>query len=77
MVNIMNWRRSSFSGSNSGNCTEVATVIGMVLVRDSRNRQGPVLRFTPDAWRRFSDRVKSSLAGKIRNHPPSDSKAGG
>jgi len=28
-----------------------------VLVRDTRDRQGPALRFTPGAWRRFADRV--------------------
>jgi len=26
MVNIMNWRKSSYSGSNSGNCVEVANL---------------------------------------------------
>lgn len=57
----MNWRKSSYSGSNSGNCIEVADRDNRVLVRDTKN-QGPVLRFTPDAWRRFSDRVKRSLA---------------
>jgi hypothetical protein len=62
MVNIMNWRKSSYSGSNSGNCTEVASQENHVLVRDTQDRTGPVLRFTPDAWRRFADRVKRSLA---------------
>jgi Domain of unknown function (DUF397) len=31
---------------------------GRVLVRDTKDRQGPVLRFTPGAWRRFADRVR-------------------
>ena len=49
------WRKSSYSGNNGGNCTEVATVPGAVLVRDTKDRQhGPVLRFTADAWRRFT-----------------------
>jgi hypothetical protein len=29
-----------------------------VLVRDTQDRTGPVLRFTPEAWRRFADLVK-------------------
>ena len=61
MVNIMNWRKSSYSGSNSGNCVEVAAK-DHVLIRDSKNPDGTVLRFTPDTWRRFAARVKRSLA---------------
>jgi len=59
MVNIMNWRKSSYSSSNSGNCLEVADNDGRVLVRDSKDNQtGPVLRFAPDVWRRFAEQVK-------------------
>jgi len=35
-----------------------------VLVRDTKDRRGLVLRFTPGAWRRFAGRVKRSLAGR-------------
>jgi Domain of unknown function (DUF397) len=55
------WRKSSFSG-NGGDCVEVADHGNRVLVRDTKNRQGAVLRFTPGAWRRFAERVKRSLA---------------
>jgi len=55
------WRKSSYSGNGGGNCVEVASR-GQVLVRDSRDRAGAVLRFPPTAWRRFADRVKRSLA---------------
>jgi hypothetical protein len=61
MVNIMNWRKSSYSSSNSGNCTEVASHENRVLVRDTQDRTGPVLRFDPATWRKFTDRVKRSL----------------
>ena len=39
----MNWRWSSYSGnSNSGgNCTEVSTVSGTVLVHNSKDPRGP------------------------------------
>ena len=30
------------------------------LVRDTKNRQGAVLAFSPQAWRRFAERVKAS-----------------
>ena len=58
---IDRWRKSSYSG-NGGECVEVADQSARVLVRDTQNRTGPVLRFTPVAWRRFADQVKRSLA---------------
>jgi Domain of unknown function (DUF397) len=66
MVNIMNWRKSSYSGSNSGNCVEVANRSNRVVVRDTKDRTAVTLRFTPDAWRRFADQVKGerSLADR-------------
>jgi transcriptional regulator with XRE-family HTH domain len=40
---------------------EVADHADCVLVRDTKKRAGPVLRFSPAAWRRFADQVKRSL----------------
>ncbi|MEU8259766.1 DUF397 domain-containing protein [Micromonospora sp. NPDC048999] len=46
------WRTSSRSTDSGGNCVEVAgNLPGVVLVRDSKDRSGPTLSFTPDAWR--------------------------
>jgi hypothetical protein len=56
------WRKSSFSGNGGGSCVEVGDQAARVLVRDTKNRSGAVLRFTTDAWRRFADQVKRSLA---------------
>ena len=55
------WRKSSYSGGNGGNCVEVGAQAqaARVLVRDTKDRQGPVLRFTPSAWQRFADRLRS------------------
>ena len=59
----MNWRKSSYSGGNGGSCVEVGDHGNRVLVRDTKqDGTGPVLRFTPTAWRRFADEVKRSLA---------------
>ncbi|MER5973456.1 DUF397 domain-containing protein [Streptomyces sp. NPDC002055] len=49
------WRTSSHSGSDGGQCVEVATCPGAVHVRDSKDRSGPALNFTPDAWSAFLD----------------------
>ncbi len=47
------WRKSSYSGNGGSDCVEVAAA-DHVLVRDTKQDQsGPVLRFTPEAWRRF------------------------
>jgi hypothetical protein len=51
------WVKSSYSGSQA-NCVEVAVHDG-VLVRDTKDRGGLVLRFSPAAWRRFAGTVKT------------------
>jgi len=54
----LRWRKSSYS-DNGGECIEVGHSAGRVMVRDTKDRQGPTLRFTPDAWRRFAKQLKS------------------
>lgn len=52
------WIKSSLSYAN-GNCVEVSELEqGAVGVRNSRDREGPVLRFTPDEWRAFLGGVR-------------------
>ncbi len=51
------WRKSSLSGS--GGCVEVASAPGIIAVRDTKDRQGPVLRFTPDEWVAFVAGVRN------------------
>jgi uncharacterized protein DUF397 len=56
------WRTSSYSSSN-GACVEVAANSGdRVLVRDTKDREGPVLAFRPSAWRQFTGRVTSATS---------------
>jgi hypothetical protein len=55
------WRTSSYSGTN-GECVEVAADSGSrVLVRDTKDREGPVLAFQPGTWRRFAGQVKVDI----------------
>ncbi len=49
------WRKSSYSGGNGGGCVEVASVPGVVLVRDTTNRAGAVLVIPKAAWQRFTE----------------------
>jgi hypothetical protein len=47
------WIKSSHSFAN-GNCVEIATLPdGMIGIRDSKDSEGPVLRFTPGEWNAF------------------------
>lgn len=47
------WIKSSLSFSNS-NCVEVANLAGGEIgVRDSKDAEGPILRFTPGEWEAF------------------------
>ena len=60
----LTWRTASYSSNGGGNCVEVAGGTRRVLVRDTQDRTGPVLRFAPAAWRSFADQVKRSLASE-------------
>jgi hypothetical protein len=54
------WSKSTRS-NNGGNCVEVATnVPGAVAVRDSKDRRGPRLVFTPAEWQAFTATIKAS-----------------
>jgi Domain of unknown function (DUF397) len=63
------WVKSSLSFAN-GNCVEVSDQPGGTIgVRNSRDREGPVLRFTPDEWQAFLGGVRNGEFddfGKIR-----------
>jgi hypothetical protein len=54
------WRKSSYSGNGGATCVEVARNLpGIVAVRDSKDRSGPVLAFAPAAWKELITVVKS------------------
>lgn len=48
------WFKSSYSGGGGGNCVEIAFGTGTVLVRDSKDTQGPVLSVSPRVWSAFA-----------------------
>ncbi len=60
----LSWRKSSYSGNGGATCVEVGKT-DRVLVRDTQDRTGPVLRFSPAAWLRFAGQVKRSLANRL------------
>jgi hypothetical protein len=49
------WKKSSRSGGNSGECVEVRRNDGTVQVRDSKDSNGRILTFTLAEWEAFLD----------------------
>jgi hypothetical protein len=48
------WRKSSYSSSSGDACVEVADTARLVLVCDTTDRSGPVLRVSAETWRKFT-----------------------
>jgi hypothetical protein len=60
------WRKSSYSGTNGGNCVEVAlNLSGVVAVRDSKNPCGEPLTLTPHQWRILLASINLACAAKL------------
>jgi Domain of unknown function (DUF397) len=55
-------RKSSYSGGQGGNCVEVGSAAPCVAVRDTKDREGPSLTFSAEAWRTFAGSLKRSLS---------------
>lgn len=55
MSDSLKWIKSTYSAQ--GNCVEVAA-IGHVLIRDTQDRTGPVLKVPAAAWRAFTGQVR-------------------
>jgi hypothetical protein len=56
-VEIATWRKSTRSGTN-GACVEVGGAACVVLVRDTKHRDGGALAFTPNGWAAFTASLK-------------------
>lgn len=58
------WRKSNYSDGNGGSCVETASGDGVVLVRDTTDRDGGTLAFSSQAWVAFtaSLRQRGNLA---------------
>ncbi|WP_308409606.1 DUF397 domain-containing protein [Streptomyces sp. A3M-1-3] len=49
----LKWFKSSYSGTEGGDCVEVAACPGTVHVRDSKLNSGPELAVPVGAWAEF------------------------
>jgi hypothetical protein len=55
----MDWRKSSYSGAQ-GSCVEIGSADGIVLVRDTTDRDGGTLSVPAGVWHAFADGLKRS-----------------
>ncbi|MET9787729.1 DUF397 domain-containing protein [Streptomyces canus] len=53
------WFKSSYSGTEGGQCVEVAAGTAVVHVRDSKAVAGPVVTVSREAWEGFIGRASS------------------
>lgn len=51
------WRKTSYS-NGTGQCVETASGAGVVLVRDTTDRDGGTLSFPAGAWQAFTGTIK-------------------
>jgi hypothetical protein len=54
----MDWRKSTYSDSNGGQCLEMASASNAILVRDTADRHGVMLRVPAETWRAFTDSLR-------------------
>ncbi|MEU3495192.1 MULTISPECIES: DUF397 domain-containing protein [Kitasatospora] len=61
----LTWRKSSYSGGN-GACVEIAVPgSASIAVRDSKDPQGPQLRFSEAAWAAFAAAAGAGRFGEL------------
>nr|WP_107906821.1 DUF397 domain-containing protein [Streptomyces chartreusis] len=49
------WRKSSYSSDQGGECVEIAETYTGIALRDSKNPAGPTLTLDPTAFTAFLD----------------------
>ncbi|ARF78642.1 DUF397 domain-containing protein [Kitasatospora aureofaciens] len=65
MSTNLTWVKSSYSGTEGGNCIEVASCPSAVHVRDSKDKAGPTLAFSPEAWSAFVSFASEAQAARV------------
>jgi hypothetical protein len=59
---MVGWRKSTYSDGNGGECVETASDNGMILVRDTSDRDGLTLTVPAPAWRAFAAQLRTQAA---------------
>jgi hypothetical protein len=53
-----NWRKSTYSDANGGNCVELASLDGQIMVRDTTDRGSVTLTVPAQAWQDLLTRIR-------------------
>ncbi|MGA5819681.1 DUF397 domain-containing protein [Kitasatospora sp. NPDC094028] len=61
----MAWFKSSYSDYEGGDCVEVASRPTAIHVRDSKDKAGPTLAFSPEAWASFLTFALEAQAARV------------
>ncbi len=56
----LNWRKATYSIAN-GDCAEVASLAGIVIVRDTKDPFGRILPYPSDSWRSFISKAQMGI----------------
>ena len=56
--NRLNWRKATYSIAN-GDCAEVASAAGSVVIRDTKDPYGLILCYPSDSWRTFITKTQT------------------
>jgi hypothetical protein len=62
------WRKSTYSDGNGGDCVEAASGERAVLVRDTTDRDGTTLSVPADAWQEFTATLGQAGKGMAPFH---------
>ena len=52
-----NWRKSTHSDANGGDCIEVAST-DIIMVRDSKDPDSAALTVSAEVWKRFTASIR-------------------
>ncbi|MGW1910662.1 DUF397 domain-containing protein [Streptomyces sp. NPDC002076] len=55
------WFTSTYSGGSGTECVECARMTESILIRDSKDRSGPVLSVSGQAWHAFTGALRRGL----------------
>jgi Domain of unknown function (DUF397) len=65
-LQVVDWRKARRSVA-TGECVEVAPIVGNIVVRDSMNPDGPVLQYSTASWRSFLIAAKRGNFDSLRS----------
>ncbi|MFC5666393.1 DUF397 domain-containing protein [Kitasatospora misakiensis] len=57
------WFKSSYSSEQGGECLEALRLSSGIAIRDSKDKSGPSLQFSADAWQSLLAEIKADRLG--------------